>query len=179
MKILLTGVSCVGKTTIGSQLAKKLNYPFFNLDVEAEIRNKKSIEQMQSEYLSRETYRKEIYCPILKNVLTSKSNNMIIELPPSGLRGSLYKIVKEINDGVTIALQDKPENILKRITFYDFDSKKIDKKLTQTEEKLYLREIKLNNTFFNKYYKKASHRLNISGLTVGECVNEIISLLKL
>lgn len=179
MKILLTGISCVGKTTIGSQLAKKLNYRFFNLDVEVEIRNKKSIEQMQSEYLFRETYRKEIYCPILKDIIMSKTNDMIIELPPSGLRGSLWKVVKEMNDGVTIALQDKPENILKRITFYDFDSKKIDKKLTYAEEKLYLREIKLDNSFFNKHYKKASHRLNISKLTTDECVNEIINLLNL
>jgi shikimate kinase len=42
MKILLTGISCVGKTTIGSLLAQKLSYPFFNLDAEVEMRNRKA-----------------------------------------------------------------------------------------------------------------------------------------
>ena len=32
MKVFLTGVSCVGKMTIGAKLASLLGYPFFDLD---------------------------------------------------------------------------------------------------------------------------------------------------
>jgi shikimate kinase len=34
MKILLFGVSCVGKSTVGQILAQKLNYKFYDLDDE-------------------------------------------------------------------------------------------------------------------------------------------------
>lgn len=180
LKILLTGVSCVGKTAIGSRLGEKLDYPFFNLDNEVEIRNKKSIEQMQSKYISCFSYQKEIYCPVLQQIINSKKNeNIIVELPPSGLRYDMYKIVKQIDDGITIALQDTPENILKRIVFFDYYSRKIDKILTPEEEKHYLKEIQFDNTFYKKYYQRAMHRLDISGLTIDECVNEIIALIGL
>ena len=40
MKILIWGVSCVGKTTVGSLLAKKLNYKFIDLNDEIKKRYK-------------------------------------------------------------------------------------------------------------------------------------------
>ena len=36
MRIFLTGVSCVGKTTVGKKLAALLGCPFFDLDNEIE-----------------------------------------------------------------------------------------------------------------------------------------------
>ncbi|NWH05833.1 shikimate kinase [Desulfobacter latus] len=36
MKVFLVGVGCVGKSTIGALLAKKLNYSFYDLDDEIE-----------------------------------------------------------------------------------------------------------------------------------------------
>ena len=36
MKVLLVGVSCVGKTTIGRMLADRLGCPFLDLDEEIE-----------------------------------------------------------------------------------------------------------------------------------------------
>ena len=36
MRVLLTGVTCVGKTTIGPKLAELLGIPFFDLDLEVE-----------------------------------------------------------------------------------------------------------------------------------------------
>jgi shikimate kinase len=43
--------------------------------------------------------------------------------------------------GITVGITDKPENILERITFYDIDSKHVEKSLTVDEKRLYLREI--------------------------------------
>ena len=38
MRIILVGVSCVGKSTIGKLLAEKLGYKFFDFDFEVEER---------------------------------------------------------------------------------------------------------------------------------------------
>jgi len=43
MQILLTGVACVGKSSIGKKLAEDIGYVFFDLDVEIEKYYKKSI----------------------------------------------------------------------------------------------------------------------------------------
>jgi hypothetical protein len=49
--------------------------------------------------------------------------------------------------GVTVAVHDTPENILERITFYDIDSRRIDKHLTGEERILYLKEIKADISY--------------------------------
>ena len=48
MKVFLTGVSCVGKTTIGAKLASLLGYPFFDLDKEIETFFGKPLERLQA-----------------------------------------------------------------------------------------------------------------------------------
>jgi ATP-dependent protease HslVU (ClpYQ) ATPase subunit len=53
MKVLLTGVSCVGKTTVGAKLASLLGYPFFDLDHEIETFFGKPLERLQAECLSK------------------------------------------------------------------------------------------------------------------------------
>lgn len=66
--------------------------------------------------------------------------------------------------GVTVALSDKPENILERIIFYDIDSKLIEKCLTSSEKRWYLSEIKKDITYFRKTYDRAHLRVDISDL---------------
>ncbi|MCK4241461.1 MAG: shikimate kinase, partial [Candidatus Atribacteria bacterium] len=46
MRIFLTGIACVGKTTIGGKLAVLLGYPFFDLDKEIEDFFETSIERL-------------------------------------------------------------------------------------------------------------------------------------
>ena len=45
MNVLLFGVSCVGKTTTGRLLAKKVNYDFYDIDEEIRIRLNTTIEK--------------------------------------------------------------------------------------------------------------------------------------
>jgi hypothetical protein len=65
----------------------------------------------------------------------------VIALPPSGLRDAFLWVVRRI-PGMTVAVHDTPENILERITFYDIDSRPIDKHLSAEERILYLKEIR-------------------------------------
>jgi hypothetical protein len=60
--------------------------------------------------------------------------------------------------GVTVAVHDAPENILERITFYDIDSRRIEKHLTGEERLLYLKEIKADISYFKRSYERRTCR---------------------
>jgi len=177
MKIFLVGISCVGKTTIGKELAKTLGYQFFDLDIEIESYFKKSISQIQSMFLTGYSYRDYVAIVLKKIIDENKNINYIVALPPSGLRDCFLRALKKEEERIVIALHDQPENILKRLTLYDDNSNKIEKTLCEKEKKLYLRELRLDNTYFNRTYKRANHHVNIDGLSINECVEKIEDLI--
>jgi len=59
MRIFLSGVSCVGKTTVGKQLAKEIEYKFFDLDDEVESYYGKPIEFLQKEFFTMDGFRQK------------------------------------------------------------------------------------------------------------------------
>jgi len=75
--------------------------------------------------------------------------------------------------GFVVALWDEPENILGRITFYDIDSRPIERRLTAGEKRLYLREIKKDMTYFGKTYARAHLRIDIAGLDVDAAARRV------
>jgi shikimate kinase len=114
MKVFLTGVSCVGKTTIGAKLASLLGYPFFDLDHEIETFFGKPLERLQAECLSKQAFRKKA-CQALRHLLAQdETENCVIALPPSGLMGEYPRLIKQAG-GIAVVLEDTPENILARI----------------------------------------------------------------
>ena len=58
MRVFLTGVSCVGKTTIGRRVAELLGVKFFDLDHEIETFFGTSIERLQKKLRTIHSYRK-------------------------------------------------------------------------------------------------------------------------
>lgn len=174
MRILLVGVACVGKTTIGRLLAGRLGCPFFDLDEEIERHFGTSIERLQSRFLTNYSYRKEISV-VLKRIV-EESQDCVIALPPSGLRDAFLRVIRKV-DCVTVAIKDTPDNILRRITFYDIDSRPIKKRLTDKEKKLYRREIKEDIAYFNRPYKRANLHADIAGLDAAASAEMIAGLL--
>lgn len=177
MKIFLIGISCVGKTTTGKELAKLFGYQFYNLDDEIERYFKKPISKIQSMFLTNYSYRAHIVVVLKKIIDENRKSNYVVALPPSGLRDCFFKALKKEEERIVIAIHDTPENILKRITFYDDNSIRYDKKLTEREKKLYLRELKLDNTFFNRTYKRTNYHVDIDGLSIHESVEKIKELI--
>jgi len=59
MRIFLTGISCVGKTTIGMRLATLLGCQFFDLDDEIENFFSISTERLQEKFLTIYSFREE------------------------------------------------------------------------------------------------------------------------
>jgi len=153
----------VGKTVVGKKLAQLLGVRFFDLDQEMERFFGTSIQRLQSRFLTMQSYRIEAAKALVQLLNHPDSRNSVIALPPSGLMGGYLAVMKK-TDGTRIALDDEPENILESITFYDLDSKPIERHLTSDEKRLYLREIKKDITYFGKSYERADFRVDISGL---------------
>jgi shikimate kinase len=172
MRIFVTGISCVGKTTISSILASRLGYRFFDLDKEIERFFGTSIERLQNKFLTMHSYRNEAAKALVHVLAQPNSQDCVIALPPSGLMGGYLRIVKKAG-GITVVLVDTPENILDRTVFYDIDSRRIKKQLTQKERRLYLREIKKDITYFQKTYEWADMQVDISGFDAEEAAEKV------
>ena len=163
MRIFLTGVSCVGKTTIGKKLAELLDVKFFDLDDEVEIFFNMSIERLQSKFITIRSFRDEAAKVLVHLLNQPESQDCVLALPPSGLMGGYLRVIKK-SSGITAVITDKPENISRRIKFFDIDSRPIEKELSPKEKKLYLREIKKDITYFGKSYHRANLQVDISAL---------------
>lgn len=177
MRIFLTGVSCVGKTTIGAKLAALLDYRFFDLDLEIERFFATSIERLRSRCLTTDTFRHEA-AKALKDVLSREDScNSVIALPPSGLMGGYWKVVSKAKDATVILLEDKPENILARITFYDIDSRPIQRALTDREKRHYLRTIRQDIAYFRPSFQRAHISVDIAGCGPDEAACRVKDML--
>ncbi len=177
MRVFLTGVSCVGKTTVGRRLAELMGISFFDLDTEIEQFFGMSIERLQQKYWMPHDFRKEAAKALLSILDRPESQQAVIALPPSGLMGGYLAVIKK-TPGLKVALLDKPERILDRIVFYDVDSRPMDKHLTDEERPLYLKEIKKDITYFKKSYTRADLQVSIEGLDVEQAAHHILAQLK-
>ena len=172
MRILLTGVACVGKTTIGRMLAELLELPFFDLDHEIETFFGISIERLQDRFLTTHSYRNEASKALVHLLNRPESQHSVIALPPSGLMGGYLRAIKKAT-GIAVVLSDKPESILERITFYDVDSKPIEKDLTAEERILHLKEIKKDISYFRTSYERAHLYVDIRDLDAEQAARRV------
>ncbi len=178
MRIFITGVSCVGKTSIGAILATRLDYRFYDLDKEIERFFNTTIERLRNRHLTSESFRHEAAKVLMHIIKTSESHNFVMALPPSGMMGRYLKVLKETEGIMVVVLADTPENILNRITFYDIDSRPIEKQLTEKEKRFYLREIKRDISYYHKSYDRAHLRIDIEGLSAAEGAEKMHQLLE-
>ena len=112
MKILLFGITNVGKTTIGKLLSEKLNYDFDDLDDEIKRRYGK-IDNFQSKYpydYARHRKRGEI----LKEVIDKYEDNVVIAVSPIYYEEFLVEVLNE-NNVLAIEIQDEKIDFLKQI----------------------------------------------------------------
>ncbi len=175
-QIILIGVSCVGKTTIGKALANKLNIPFYDLDTEIEKYFAMPISAVQDKVHTAMGYRKKTL-PVIKKIVASNQNSdFVLALFPSGLNDCYWTYLKD-TDCRIIVLDDSTENILSRLVFYDDHSKKIDYIIPEDKREAYLARIKEDQARYAKTYKRASIKVGINGLSVEASVEKIVNCL--
>ena len=172
MRIFLVGVSCVGKTAIGSDLAKLLDCSFFDFDEEVEIFFGMPIEHLQEKFENMELFRQEASKALLHLLTQKESKNSVIALPPSGLMNYYWKVVSK-STGIIVQLKDDALNILKRIEFFDRNSNMITRVLSEKEQKYYLSEIQKDIIYYNISYERATSSATIENLNVKQAAIKI------
>ena len=177
MRVFLTGVSCVGKTTVGRRLAALMGLRFFDIDREIEQFFGLSIKQLQQTYWMPHDFRKEAAKALSHILEQPESQQAVIALPPSGLMGGYLAVIKK-TQGLKVVLLDRPERILDRLVFYDEDSRPMDKRLTEEERPLYLKEIKKDITYFKTSYKRADLQVSIEDRDVEQAAQHLLTQLK-
>jgi shikimate kinase len=101
VRVFLTGVGCVGKTTTGRALADLLCVKFFDVDDEIETFFEISIERLQARFLTVHSFRNEAAKALIHLLNRPDSRNSVIALPPSGLMGGYLRAVKK-SDGLSL-----------------------------------------------------------------------------
>ena len=87
--------------------------------------------------------------------------------------GGYWKIVKTTQAATIILLRDTPENILRRITFYDIDSRPLARTLTDREKSFYLREITGDIAYFRRSFQRAHIAVDIAGCSADEASRKV------
>ena len=115
MKILLFGVSNVGKTTIGRLLAEQISFSFYDLDDEVTTRMGMTPEEFVNTADLR--WRDQKRGNIIKEILRLDEDLVFAVTPISYPDNFQKRICAE--DILSIELYDTPENIFSRLVFSD------------------------------------------------------------
>jgi shikimate kinase len=110
---------------------------------------------------------------VLAHILSNpESYRCVVALPPRGLMDAYWKVVRS-TDATTVVIQDRPENILNRIVFFDLDSRPLKRTLSARERRLYLKDINEDMRYFRTSYNKATMFVDISGRNIEESARKI------
>ena len=161
--LTLTGMMGVGKSTVGKNLAKKLNYDFIDIDKLIEIKEGTSINLIFKN--KSENYFRKLECEVTLQVL--KKNNTVISL---GGGAFLNKSIRE--------------NVKKKsISFWlDVDADELIERLKKSKKRPLLYKKNLNDTIKKLYferkkiYNEADYRIKCSSLKSHEIIDKLLKL---
>ncbi len=168
LRIILTGFMGTGKTAVGEQLAKKLNYKFLDTDLLVEAETGKSITEIfekEGEPAFRVHEKKMVKKALEKDkVVVATGGGAVID--PENL-----KLMKE--RGVLIGLAASPEAILKRVA--TLDTRPLLK--SDKQEKDRLEKIKSLMSKRSVFYREADCFIETTSKAIEDTVEEIFKFL--
>lgn len=118
MKLLIWGVSNVGKTTIGKELAKRLNCKFYDIDDEI-VNVYGSIDNFQ-EIFSNDYDRFDEKEEIMIDIINKENGNFIMAVSPIFSAPVIENIL--FTNTISIEIIDTPEAIYDRLIFEGVDA---------------------------------------------------------
>ncbi len=155
MKILLFGVSNVGKSTVGRLLAERLGFGFADLDEEI----KKDLEMSLEEFVHTANlrWRDQKRGCIIKKVLKMEEDMVLAVTPISYIDNFKTHIIDD--DILLIELYDTPENIFSRLVFSDEnDNIYTDDDYKNMHKEYYMKDIQADLDWYGMVYVKLGIR---------------------
>ena len=173
MKILLFGVSNVGKTTIGKLLAEELRFEFYDLDAEVKMRTGMTIEEFVKSGTLEERDRKR--GEIIKDII-ERDGNLVFSVTPISFPDSFRKELANRKDLILIELYDTAYHIFQRLVFSDEnDNMYFDDKYKNQHRTHYLREISEDLKYYGRIYSLlGTRRFNINNDSPERSVQRLI-----
>lgn len=176
MKILIFGMSNIGKTTLGRAFAKQIGYDFVDLDEEI-IKKYTTINHFQTLYPNqrkRDAVRHKLIVDIL-----DAHENVVVALSPIAYLDKYDDLFTDDNI-FCFDLVDTPENIFKRLKFVDDDGKvlHVPQSYLDKHKSYYLREIRADMNYFHGMYKDKMTTFSLEDCSVEEAVDNIIMYFK-
>ena len=169
MKLLIWGVSNIGKTTIGKELSNKLNCKFYDVDEEI-INIYGSIDNFQAIFPNDYDRfdEKEV---LMMNIIESDNNDFIMAVSP------IYSasVVEELLDTDTISIEivDTPEAIYDRLILEGDDALEYKEK----HKEHYIHEIKWDQAASYNQFKNIP-KVHIDNQNINESVETVFNYLK-
>ena len=161
--LTLTGMMGVGKSTIGKNLAKKLNYNFIDVDKVIEAKEGRSINSIFKN--ESESYFRKIENDITLAEL--KKRNSVISLGGGAfLNKSIRRSAK--NFSISFWLDVPTYELTKRLRKSRQRPLLFKKNIDETVKKIYFDR--------KKIYNEADYRIKCNSLKSGEIVNKILEI---
>ena len=169
MKLLIWGISNVGKTTIGKELAKKINCKFYDIDDEI-IKIYGSIDLFQEKFPDDDNrfYIKEL---MMLNIIENGEENFIMAVSPIFTRDIVEELL--MTNTQSIEIIDTPEAIYDRLIIEGEDALEYKEK----HKDHYMREIKWDQLASYNEFKEIS-KVDISNQNISEAIQTVYDYLK-
>lgn len=168
-KIVLTGYMASGKTTIGKEIAKKLDIPFFDLDRSIELEEHLTVAQIFK--LKGEVYFRKKEHAMFTELLKEKSS-CVLSLGGGTPCYANNHLLLQAPDVVSVYLKASIQTIVNR--------------LQHSNERPLLTNVSDLTTFVaqhvferNYYYNFAKYKVKVDDRSVQELTNEIVGLIDL
>jgi shikimate kinase len=158
--IILTGFMGVGKTSVGTRLAKDLGYSFVDTDQLIEADQKTTITEIFSTF--GEPYFREVEARVIRRIL-EQDNQVVSAGGGAVIRDENRKAFKE--NGITICLTASPETIHARIRH---ETHRPLLQVPDPPEKI--RELLQDR---ERFYRQADFVIDTSEKSVDEVISEI------
>ena len=149
MKILLFGVSYVGKTMTGKLLAERLGFKFYDLDEELKSYLGMTLEEFVH---TSDLRRRDQKCGSIIKKIIRLEEDIVFAITPISYTGN-FKTRIIADDILLIELYDTAENIFSRLVFSDEnDNVYMDDDYKEEHKDYYLKEIQADLDWYARIY---------------------------
>lgn len=168
MKLLIWGISCVGKTTIGRKLSEKLNCKFYDID-EIIIDRFGSIDLFQEEFPD-DDHRFFVKHLMMLDIISDEENDFIMAVSPIFSIECIENILDTNVDSIEII--DNADSIYDRLVLEGDDALEYKTK----HKEYYMRQIKWDQLTSYREFRNIP-KVDIDNQNIDEAVDTVYKYL--